>query len=132
MIIPYFHEQMIGTNDANYGGWAISNGCLHLYVESGLEVNKNARHLFSRRDDDFVGHCILSFIEVQSFIAKVSLYHPNENFIGAFNGRKVEIREKITDEREELTEYVAAGALYRPYGWTDWTIFAKSFELIIL
>ena len=132
MIIPYFHGQMIGTNDAYYGGWAISNGCLHLYVESGLDVNKNTKHLFHKHNEFGVGHCILSFGQIQRFRGEISLYKVDEETGTEFSGETILLEHKLSEERDGLTEYVAAGVMLRPFGWTDWRIFAKSFELIIL
>jgi hypothetical protein len=132
MIIPYFHGQMINTMECSYGGWAVSGDCLHLYVERGLGVNKNVKHLFHKHDEFGVGHCILSFGQIQSFKGEVSLYKFGEKPGTEFSGEIILWEHKLSEVRDGLTEYGAAGVMLHPFGWTDWRIFAKSFELIIL
>ena len=130
--IPVYHGQKIDTMECSYGGWAVSGNCVHLYVERNLGVHKNTEHLFHRHDEFGVGHCILSFGQTQRFRGKVSLYKFGEKPGTEFSGETILWEQKLSEDCDGLIEYGAAGVMLHPFGWTDWTVFAKSFELIIL
>ncbi|MNX99948.1 hypothetical protein D3C86_1324260 [compost metagenome] len=121
---------LIETYNCQYGAHVFDGVNAKIYVNHWLDVDGVLVNEFSRKNDaGFVGHCLLVFCGVRSFIFEVSM-NVNE---GDKIVWKDPIRFNYSGRTEgEIREYSFEGSLHGFPSSVTIRIEAKSFELHIL
>lgn len=120
----------IAANDCDFGGYTIENSRLKIYVNGGMDVDKDIKHHFSKKQDNgYVGHCTLIFDGVSGFDFVVFPYKIENDKLLTSDSKTLRY---INNSNKNTTAFYLSGGLGNLFAYVDITIEAQKFTLVIL
>lgn len=122
--------ECIAANDCDFGGYTIENSRVKIYVNGGMDVDKDIKHHFSKKQDNgYVGHCMLIFDGVSVFNFDVFPYKIENDKLLTSDSKTLRY---INNSNINTTAFYLSGGLGNLFAYVDMTIEAQKFTLVIL
>jgi hypothetical protein len=132
--VKIFTENLekFGSMEANFGGWAVVNRSLQIYVRDGLDLfDDDIRRQFEIKGPFGVGHCVMIFRDIEGFEVEL-FYRERRTPVDIKLGKEKIERMFVENLTPGLPSRGFDGVLVQPYAYTMWTVWGGRFELLLL